>query len=872
MTQRITINGIVRNKALNEFQDGDMQEIINMRFREGAWRPIPGKKPYEHAGTIYENAPLDDYKKMWIHVIDTDRKYIGLSYSNELCLVNLSTGEGTVIETYSGDIDVHFIKRMMIVTGDGQDVYIWSENAYMKIDLSVAPWMCLYPAEALTTVQTGDGLDADGLIGQYRAKIYELSNQNYMVGTFAYRFAWKLYDGSYIMHTIPIVQKFYGENDYKLYRYGSGTANYRLQYGNAYKLRIDHVQGSLYDNLNDNIVTSLCVFISKAEEVYQVDTNTITDDLLATIIAGGGENLNRFSTLNIAKNDNWKKLADSKSWYLVHEVTISELKAGYLNKEIDIKGFLLDYASRETLPVDHFTHHQIGAKAGFVYNDRMILGNTRTQLGNYNQVMTGTPEAWGGYSAVSTYNGYLRVNLKTDSGEKQVYTDAQFKIWNKDSKFHLALSGINYSLFVGFMFNVLGYQDARAVSIDVILSDTMISWGEPDTFYWKFGTWTLKKSENDNYSYFKTDDYGLITLTRDTMTPGSPIHINEDNILYDENRVQVSELRNPLVNPARNSYQVGSGEIIGFGANTEPLSTGQYGEFPLSVFTSKGVWALMQGQGDVVFSNLAPAGGEVSLSKDQIVSVGSGVVFTTTRGVQLMAGLKIVELSSMLEGRPLLNFQENIHYQHFISQSNLVNLLAGLSTVSLRDYLFDEINGTFSRLGFDKKNNELYITNDNFDYSYVFNFESNTWHKVNNVFKLFMNDYPDLIAISGQSILNLSVEYPSDYVDILLTSQPQSIALPEVYKKMERSVLRADIYTGTAKYLTFAVFGSNDLRTWQFITGGQRTGDVNNILLTRSHGSLKWYIFVICSNCHISSNVSAIDITITPKLNMKLRK
>ena len=90
-TTRIQIKGINRNKSRGEFADGDCQEIINMRFRDGSWRPIPGKEKKFNSFT-------DTYTKIWHHSQDGIDNYVGyIQATGVLNIINTSTGTGTLI-------------------------------------------------------------------------------------------------------------------------------------------------------------------------------------------------------------------------------------------------------------------------------------------------------------------------------------------------------------------------------------------------------------------------------------------------------------------------------------------------------------------------------------------------------------------------------------------------------------------------------------------------------------------------------------------------------------------------------------------------------------------------------------------------------
>jgi hypothetical protein len=77
------------------------------------------------------------------------------------------------------------------------------------------------------------------------------------------------------------------------------------------------------------------------------------------------------------------------------------------------------------------------------------------------------------------------------------------------------------------------------------------------------------------------------------------------------------------------------------------------------------------------------------------------------------------------------------------------------------------------------------------------------------------------------------------------------------------------------------VFGSNDLNSWQLLTGNDRnTGEITDILLTRTHCKVKYYVFLFAvevklwdpvNSKKINNTVNALDIQFYHKLINKIR-
>ncbi|MEN6456960.1 MAG: hypothetical protein ABFD10_22120, partial [Prolixibacteraceae bacterium] len=401
----------------------------------------------------------------------------------------------------------------------------------------------------------------------------------------------------------------------------------------------------------------------------------------------------------------------------------------------------------------------------------------------------------------------------------------------------------------------------------------------------------LKASKNDNYAYYCEN----ITINVESSTSGEVHTVNpqtarryivaelvlsemEDRVttitaqedLIDSNRVQASELQNPLYFPAENSYQVGTGKILGIAANTEPLSQGQFGEYPLSVFTSKGIWTMFQGSGDVLFASIQPLNGEVVLNRDQIVPLSVGVTYATEKGLYLISGRNVKDLTEVSTGPVNAEIKANTDFLKKINNNRLVQLVNYLSNVSIEQYL------TGARIGFDKANEEIVVTNNLYNYSYVYNLQSGYWYKFSNAFKLFVNSYPDLKAVcnktGSEGIFSISQESFVNNFTVLLVTRPCKLSGQDDYKIIDRIIQRCELHVPETYYSGFYVFASNDLRKWQLLQRVYKTGNnLTDLLTGRSLVKAKYFIFMFASVITGDSSINDIEIEYYRKLSNKLR-
>ncbi len=80
----------------------------------------------------------------------------------------------------------------------------------------------------------------------------------------------------------------------------------------------------------------------------------------------------------------------------------------------------------------------------------------------------------------------------------------------------------------------------------------------------------------------------------------SDIPAEESTNYTARNVLKVSALNSPMVFPVSQTYQPTNTEIVGLCSNTTALSQGQFGQPPLYVFATDGVYAMSVGTGNVV--------------------------------------------------------------------------------------------------------------------------------------------------------------------------------------------------------------------------------------------------------------------------------
>jgi hypothetical protein len=877
----ITFKGIQRALPQSLMPDGACQEIINLRPRKGAWRPVGTKKQYE-------NWNISNYSEVWMHDIENgmnNGKSNMIGYvkgDGKLFVIWLSDNILTHTEvartaTPDKEVRVVFLKRTMIVTSDvGVEVFLFVLNSetgvksYIKTANLPVPDVLISrtTAELAGAVQSDNKQTGEAIIGKFLENINRLSNQSgKLYGSLMYIAVYRLFDGNYILPSLPRYVELYNGGELK-YRNPGGNSRtdneFRLQfYGYNMNATIDHniYQADLLPM--KDLIESICIFATKVTPLHQIDEASLSADLLYNYFGTESNSSNHVDTWQFKDvfktiNSEFKKLASSAGWYKIHEFSFEDVVGKDLDvvHDIDTRGYYQDYATRETLTSDQFSHHSLSAREAYVYNDRLHLLNIKTSLGNPYVI-------WPVIGALGSYPGKLIVYLKTSLGEAIITNLIDVPRFDTILKLP----------------QLVGYNDSRAyrfqITVEIagvnylLFSENLIKNELLNFAFWHSTVFALGVDSVTMYS----DNYTNTEILISSIMAGYTIVANVTDVTlpFDTNRLQVSEIQNPLVFTAKNSYQVGTGDGLAICAGSEPLSTGQFGQFPLQVFTSKGIYALEIGTSDVLYINILSVNGEVINNRRNVVALSQGVCYTTDTGLFIVNGRQIIELSEVIEATNASNIScplvATTEIQNLITDARFVPALANsLSTISFVDYLKDSV------IGYDHLNKEIVVTNQLHGYSYVYNTDNQIWYKVSQSYRLLINTYPKLLGINSTRIMSLSDETDTDFADCLIISSAQSLESHDAYKRLERSISRCLLNSPLSSVSGFYIFGSDDLSTWKFLVGSQRSGvGIKDLMIHRTHGSAKYYAFVVAGRITTSSEIKQIDLLVNTKWNNRLR-
>lgn len=941
--------GITRNTPAQTAKDGEMDELINLRYKDGALRPTPSRK------VVLSGV---NYSPVYVHAGPGYKHYLGVSDGKLYYFADDVAGVPTLKETpveltSVGTITVSNVGNVVTLLSDtGIKHLIWYDSAYRVLDVNfdgqseqatVGPVrvelktdykgtpstntreMRMFYSDEFTTGADKWEAIRDGYVLPTILKALAINKQDgYLQGFHLAITAVELFDGSYILHSNPVLigqpndkgtrysnlhgasydsklflgwdfstsessilfdtsgdhnaeNKYYKQSKSSAYPHPWGedaeTANvdfpgitayvpYYFPYNSSsYRAIVYSALGELkykvslaLDNTYEPLIKSVGVFLTPEVNQYRYAT---LDEL------GYGEYLaaslatRQFRGILKTNAEITKELFELP-FYKVAEVPFSSLTATTDWVTLDLKGKLGDsLVTNELLPVDPMSYHTLSARYQFMYNSRLHLLDYSQSLSHgyplqYFYQLYGAGqfiESGEGEPVVNEHITYALVDIMTDSGlsrSVRTLTDQT--------------SGV---LKISNMGSVIAYPDNRARKITLFRGYNN---GVNDlTQKLEFD---LTPHPVHNFAYYVSPDLKPIRFvdlaigTLETI----PDELNREQRY--QNGLKVSQVYNPFTFPLETVYRVGSGRGIALASNSIPLSSGQFGEYPLIVFCTDGIHAMFVAGGEITYSSSRPLARDVCSDAKSVKTIDGGTVFISDRGLMMLSGDKVIELSETIEGaiNPYITSSANGYLSLFhkaINNASLVQMTSHVSTSDFSTYLEGAI------IGYNHKDRELWVTNPAAAHSFIYS--QNRWSKITTIGTQFVNDYPNDFLLSDGKLLSLHESLSSDTPVAFLTRPVKMGTLK--FKQSARAILRAALTTnGTGgKYAGLYVFGSYDGEKWAFIGGTEQKGTLRDIGVKIELSDMVYFRFGLVGQVSPASLINFIDATVEPKMTGKLR-
>lgn len=547
---------------------------------------------------------------------------------------------------------------------------------------------------------------------------------------FTIRYALRLFDGSYTKISTPILM----------------LAAVRKSVGftivnNEISARI-YPSFLIFNQITDlrdwsDIIKGVSIFISKPVEVHNTDSigadNRNIDAMTGKMYIDRQWNVSGTDMGTYYRETSSYNCITAFSYYddtQINNEIVQSMSVYYKIIDLDCKPLvnfvsankyirpndLKNLTTLEQLGIDdYYSHCDLSSSVMCMYNKRLHIANVKRGFYEGNTLFTH-----------STYTGGNRnidyyVYIKTADGERVIRN--------------------NYTTndVLGFYFF---YPDQRAYKVDFIIN------GNPVTKI----TLELKTHPFLNGAYYINDTLPESeSYSQDAIIPVITTNIPDINDTFEQlqNEVWVSEVNNPFVFNASGVNTVGNGSIIGIISNTQALSQGQFGQFPLFCFTTDGVWTL-QTSSEGTYSSAHPISREICNNKDSITATDNLVFFSSEKGLMMINGSEVSCVSSQLSGKTYIPTPKEVEMYN----------MANIEPVSFVYFIKK------CKIAYDYRDNLLWIVNSDYKHCFLLSIESGAYamttlsgYPVN-----VINDYPDTL---------IEVDYgQSEYKTLSLINRP----------------------------------------------------------------------------------------------------
>lgn len=766
MIKQLQLRGISRSPSDRMSEDGGLDESLNLYIDSTESAPV--LVPEDVTGDL----DLPDYlqaERVFVHKTTAYENYIIQEGTDLSAVVNKEPSHIVALQENEKVLDINSIGNILIVaTSSSMHYILWKGNEYkyignklplptVRFETEVNNREYVGPVKTIGQFFLDNNPDppGKGLIGNFNqtaweeaargicetegANEYLISVHNTLWGMIqerkAYinkwghfccprfvRYAIKLYDGSYIYHSVPIL-------------IGAGSQAWVEARGYSEELpsgmrknRIDFTINQFYKAVAklinwdvegwEDIISGIDIFIST-----DITFPAINAPFESIERDGGG--IIYFRGDKEAFETTKKEVLSKSNFYKVCSVGVrelSKLRDGIDLHDNDFVGETSLLVQQEQLTSDYMSNHGVTASRMETFNNSLVVNSQSISLPDAPYELNGLVPGMG--ASLSSYK--MKFHIRRNTGEEYSVLAKTY-----DGKID----------FVTPQFSVFDPLNPDAVD-----NTEPYAWiAYPDVNCYKVeleregGSMITIEMEQHPSLYCS---YAFIGLGKQwAALPGQgQLDINEERSSYSVgNQVMVSMINNPFVFPLEGRFSFQS-KVQGIAIATTALSQGQFGQFPFYVFTEDGVWA-METAADGSFVTNKPLSRDVCVNRNSITSIDNAVVFVTDKGVMLLSGSQMVNISPFMNGR------------HYVIDEAAERLISnneeykGLVPAIKDETPFMAFMKNAS-IAYDYSGQRLICIDPDKEYQYIYKLDTQTWHKVAHGLdlKAVLNSYPECLV------------------------------------------------------------------------------------------------------------------------------
>lgn len=523
----------------------------------------------------------------------------------------------------------------------------------------------------------------DLVVGLYKENEKAIQENKWFLEPFYIRAALEMYDGSYTMITNPILL-FPSVKD-NTYAYSHKRLIVETQ---GAKLLIKQTQD--YKDYED-LIKDVVIFATRGVKLYDTTVDQPLD-FLGINVSAYLSDMHYSSPLYIANNvsaptDSDKSLyrdveapvpyewrgpsSERIKWYdgiyrclkrraeddvrrdlesqsLFYK--LCSIGRGAINDYIDIGTKMRDHVldnlvNQERLEIDdYYSRCKLQPKFLYPYNSRLNISN----------VKRGFFEGFSFFTPLDCNNSTARsyialVKIETSAGDYWVchrYIQKNIQklyFYYPDSRAkHVYIGRFNHDLVYDLILDNDLKEHPGLNGAYSLLALPYADYNDPATAETSIGTITTHQDSTE-------------VNVEPTLGSRVTLYYNNDAVEYLPNYLITSEVNNPFVFNAEGYNKIGTGKIIAMSTITQALSQGQFGQFPLLVFSESGIWALSV-DNTGLYQSIYPMSRDVCLNPRSILQTDGAVFFVSKKGLMIVVGNEVRCVSEHING---LSFPTN---------------------------------------------------------------------------------------------------------------------------------------------------------------------------------------------------------------------
>lgn len=309
--------------------------------------------------------------------------------------------------------------------------------------------------------------------------------------------------------------------------------------------------------------------------------------------------------------------------------------------------------------------------------------------------------------------------------------------------------------------------------------------------------------------------------------------------------IYTSAVNNPFYFPSIGVNDVGIGEVVGIASAVAAMSQGQFGQFPLYAFTSNGVWALSVGN-DGSYQTATPVTRDVCSNPNAIISLDRSVLFPTKRGIMMISGSQSTCITEVLHDNPALFLSHDVVKK--MSRAEGVEPTTEIPDSGFLSYLDN------AGMVYDYTRQRVIVFNQDKMYAYVLSLTSKMWSTIRSEYKYSVNSYPDGLAITQEGIEAQLVNVCEDgeAQGGVIVTRPMKLNNAHALGTITDIMVRGNLDKAHA---SVALLGTRDYTNYLYVGSGTRGR------IARLHGSpYKAFVVVVMANLEDGETIDGMSV------------